>query len=109
MGGRRWCSASTRSGSSWTARWSKGCDSGGGFTGLTSGREATDLSPDYVFQSKGRVTGTGYEVEVSIPFKSLRYQSHRSAGLGAERDARDAVARHRGQLDAGPPRRARRS
>jgi hypothetical protein len=53
----------------------EGLRSGGGFTGLTSGREATDLSPDYVFQSKGRLTGTGYEVEVSIPFKSLRYQS----------------------------------
>jgi hypothetical protein len=48
---------------------------GGGFTGLSTGREAPDLSPDYVFQSKGRVTETGYEVEVRIPFKSLRYQS----------------------------------
>ena len=49
--------------------------SGGGFTGLNTGREAPDLSPDYVFQSKGRVTETGYEVELRIPFKSLRYQS----------------------------------
>jgi hypothetical protein len=49
--------------------------SGGGFAGLTSGRETPDLSPDYVFQSKGRLTGAGYEVEVRIPFKSLRYQS----------------------------------
>ena len=49
--------------------------SGGGFSGLSTGREAPDLSPDYVFQSKGRVTATGYEVEVRIPFKSLRYQS----------------------------------
>ena len=49
--------------------------SGGGFTGLASGRESPDLSPDYVFQSKGRVTADGYEVEVRIPFKSLRYQS----------------------------------
>jgi Domain of unknown function (DUF5916) len=48
---------------------------GGGFSGLSSGREAPDLSPDYVFQSKGRVTATGYEVEVRIPFKSLRYQA----------------------------------
>jgi hypothetical protein len=48
---------------------------GGGFSGLNSGRETPDLSPDYVFQSKGRVTETGYEVEVRIPFKSLRYQS----------------------------------
>jgi Domain of unknown function (DUF5916) len=49
--------------------------SGGGFSGLSTGRETPDLSPDYVFQSKGRLTGSGYEVEVRIPFKSLRYQS----------------------------------
>lgn len=49
--------------------------SGGGFSGLTQGRETPDLSPDFVFQSKGRVTADGYEVEVRIPFKSLRYQS----------------------------------
>ncbi len=36
-------------------------------------RESPDLSPDYVFQSKGHLTGDGYEVEVRIPFKSLRY------------------------------------
>ena len=48
---------------------------GGGFTGLSSGRETPDLSPDFVFQSKGRVTADGYEVEVRIPFKSVRYQS----------------------------------
>jgi hypothetical protein len=41
----------------------------------TSGREAPDYSPDFVFQSKGRVTGSGYEVELRIPFKSMRYQS----------------------------------
>ena len=41
----------------------------------TSGREAPDYSPDFVFQSKGRVTEAGYEVEIRIPFKSLRYQS----------------------------------
>src|SRR4029434_2345427 len=32
---------------------------GGGFTGLASGRETPDLSPDFVFQSKGRVTDYG--------------------------------------------------
>jgi hypothetical protein len=32
------------------------------------------LSPDYVFQSHGRLTEWGYEIEVRIPFKSLRYQ-----------------------------------
>lgn len=47
----------------------------GGFDGLASGREAPDLSPDFVFQSRGRITPTGYEVEIRIPFKSLRYQA----------------------------------
>jgi len=43
--------------------------------GAVIGREQADLSPDYVFQSRGRLTPWGYEVEVRIPFKSLRYQS----------------------------------
>jgi hypothetical protein len=34
-----------------------------------------DLNPDYVFESRGRITDTGYEIEVRVPFKSLRYQS----------------------------------
>jgi hypothetical protein len=55
---------------------------GGGFTGLVSGREAPDLSPDFVFQSKGRITGDGYEVEVRIPFKSLKYQAQASQDWG---------------------------
>ncbi|MBI4421086.1 MAG: carbohydrate binding family 9 domain-containing protein [Gemmatimonadetes bacterium] len=33
-----------------------------------------DLTPDFVFESKGRLTEDGYEVEVRIPFKSIRYQ-----------------------------------
>lgn len=49
--------------------------SGGGFGGLAGGRPAPDLSPDFVFDSKGRLTDYGYEVEIRIPFKSLRYQS----------------------------------
>src|SRR6266576_3404447 len=34
-----------------------------------------DLNPDYVYQSRGRLTPFGYEVEIRIPFKSLHYQS----------------------------------
>ncbi len=30
---------------------------------------------DYVFESAGRLTPSGYEVEIRIPFRSLRYQS----------------------------------
>jgi hypothetical protein len=47
---------------------------GGGFSGMATGREAPDLSPDFVFQSKGRITPEGYEIEVRVPFKSIRYQ-----------------------------------
>ena len=33
-----------------------------------------DLSTDFVFESKGRVTDTGYEVEIRIPLTSIRFQ-----------------------------------
>lgn len=33
-----------------------------------------DLNPDYVFESRGRLVEGGYEIELRIPFKSLRYQ-----------------------------------
>ncbi|HEX9893122.1 MAG TPA: DUF5916 domain-containing protein [Gemmatimonadales bacterium] len=39
------------------------------------GREGTDLSPDFVYDSRGRLTADGFEVELRIPFKTLRYQS----------------------------------
>ena len=47
----------------------------GGWTPTLSGRTAPDLSQDFVFTSKGRLTEYGYEVEIRIPFKSLKYQS----------------------------------
>jgi hypothetical protein len=47
----------------------------GGFGGVAGGRTAPDLSPDFVFESKGHLTDYGYEIELRIPFKSLRYQS----------------------------------
>jgi hypothetical protein len=55
---------------------------GGGFSGLSTGREVPDLSPDFVFDSKGRLTPEGYEVEVRIPFKSLRYQAAKRQDWG---------------------------
>ncbi|MEO8226406.1 MAG: carbohydrate binding family 9 domain-containing protein, partial [Gemmatimonadota bacterium] len=48
---------------------------GGFLSSAVVGREQADLSPDYVFQSRGQITDYGYEVEIRIPFKSLRYQS----------------------------------
>ena len=41
----------------------------------TGGREHSDLSPDFVYASRGRLTDYGFEVEIRIPFKTLRYQS----------------------------------
>ena len=54
----------------------------GHFGGISSGRPQTDLSADYVFDSKGHLTDDGYEIEVRIPFKSLRYQSLASQDWG---------------------------
>ena len=55
---------------------------GGGFGGLAGGRVTPDLSPDFLFDSKGRLTPFGYEIEVRIPFRSLRYQSSRTQSWG---------------------------
>jgi hypothetical protein len=45
-----------------------------GWSGALSARIAPDLNQDFVFASRGRLTDYGYEVEVRIPFKSLKYQ-----------------------------------
>ncbi len=56
--------------------WSDGVDATAGGAGAGVRFDATiDINPDYVFDSKGHVTPSGYEVEVRIPFKSIRYQS----------------------------------
>jgi hypothetical protein len=47
---------------------------GGGFQNMNPLEGSVDLNPDYFFESKGRLVPGGYEVEVRIPFKSLRYQ-----------------------------------
>lgn len=48
---------------------------GGGNAGKNNDFSGLDLSPDFLYESKGRLTADGYEVEVRIPFKSVRYQS----------------------------------
>ena len=53
-----------------------GSAGGSGFNSSTArSRESADLAPDYVWTSKGRVTDYGYEIEIRIPFKSLRYRA----------------------------------
>jgi hypothetical protein len=48
---------------------------GGDFGSVGAGAYTIDLSPDFVYQSLGRLTSLGYEVEIRVPFKSLRYQT----------------------------------
>src|SRR5512145_972980 len=62
-----------------------------GLAGAAGGQNAgfrfdgvIDLNPDYVYQSAGRLTPWGYEVEVRIPFKSLRYQSGETQDWGIQ-------------------------
>lgn len=62
-----------------------------GLAGAAGGQNAgfrfdgvVDLNPDYVFQSQGRVTPYGFEVEVRIPFKSLRYQGSATQDWGIQ-------------------------
>ena len=47
-----------------------------------TGAYTVDLSPDYVYESKGHQTAWGYEVEVRIPFKTLRYQAREPQDWG---------------------------
>ncbi|MBA2293191.1 MAG: carbohydrate binding family 9 domain-containing protein [Gemmatimonadales bacterium] len=54
----------------------------GGFNCAESTRQGPDLSQDFVWQSKGRLTPEGYEVEIRIPFKSIRFQQARSQVWG---------------------------
>jgi uncharacterized protein DUF5916 len=77
-----------------------GSTSGNGFNSATAVREQPDLSPDFVFESKGRVTPEGYEVEVRIPFKSLRFQPKREQvwGINVVR-----LVQHSGREDTWTP------
>lgn len=56
--------------------------SSSGFSGLSTGREAPDLNPDFVFESKGRLTDEGFEIEIRIPFKSVRSPSAKTQDWG---------------------------
>ena len=61
-------------------------ESGGLSCGMTgcgsSTRQQPDLSQDFVWDSKGRVTADGYDVEIRIPFKSIRFQAGKTQSWG---------------------------
>ncbi len=72
----------------------------GGFGNLNPLEGNVDLNPDFAFESKGRLVDGGYDVEVQIPFKSLRY------GEGATQDWGINVLRrvqHSGVQDSWAP------
>ena len=50
--------------------------------GGARGAYIIDLNPDFVYRSQGRLTRYGYEVEIQVPFKSLRYQAMPSQDWG---------------------------
>ncbi|HMA42701.1 MAG TPA: DUF5916 domain-containing protein [Gemmatimonadales bacterium] len=81
--------------------WSDGVEASAGGPQAGGRFDATiDLNPDFVFESRGRVTPTGYEVEVRIPFKSLRYQSADPQNWGIQVDR---VIQHSGYEDTWTP------
>ena len=48
----------------------KGTISGGGFGAAVAAREAVDLTPDFVYQSKGHVTEWGYVLKCAFPSRA---------------------------------------
>ena len=46
----------------------------------SSGQE--DMGADYVFYSQGTINSEGYQVEIRVPFKSLRYQKKETVTMG---------------------------
>ena len=46
--------------------------------------QSVDLTQDYVWQSAGRLLDDGFEVEVRIPFKSIRFQMGKAQDWGLQ-------------------------
>lgn len=49
---------------------------------LTSSTAGEDTAPDWVWHSAGRITAEGYEVEMRIPLKSIRFKSGVDVRMG---------------------------
>jgi hypothetical protein len=64
-----------------------GVRSEGAFTAGTLVGGTTDKNPDFLWESKGQLTDSGYTVEIRIPFKSLRYpgDGEQTWGLNIQR------------------------
>jgi hypothetical protein len=70
-----------------------------------------DRSPDFIWQSRGQVTDSGYVVEISIPFKSLRYggTGPQAWGFNVQRTTRRPATKTPGPTCAAPTRASSRS
>jgi hypothetical protein len=53
---------------------------GGGFSRANLGN--ADLNQDMIWQSRGQITDWGYQVEIRVPFKSIRYRVGRAMQWG---------------------------
>lgn len=61
-------------------------EGGGYIPGANVAPGQNDLSADYLWESKGRLTDFGYEVEIRIPFSSIRYPAAREHLWGIQFD-----------------------
>lgn len=61
-------------------------EAGGFIPGANVAPGQDDLSADFVWQSRGHVTEWGYEVEIRIPFSSLRYPARSVEDWGLQID-----------------------
>jgi hypothetical protein len=70
------------------------------FMSKATSRDQADLSPHYLIESKGRLTAYGYEIEVRVPFKSLKYPNGdaQTWGLNVVR-----IVQHSGHEDSWAP------
>lgn len=59
-------------------------ETGGFIPGSNVAPGQTDLSADFLWDSKGHVTPWGYEVEIRIPFSSLRYPNRAMESWGIQ-------------------------
>lgn len=49
---------------------------------ITSAVSGADQAPDFVWESAGKVTSEGYQVEVRLPLESIRYQDGKEVKMG---------------------------
>jgi hypothetical protein len=49
---------------------------------LNSAVSGEDISPDFVWESAGQLTETGYQVEIKLPLRSIRFQSGKNVKMG---------------------------